>query len=60
MPFCTIGRQNVISLMSKCARLKVRAGYKKYNDYNKIYFLDPQRSLLAVQALGKYIIRFTI
>jgi hypothetical protein len=40
--------------------LKVRAGYKKYNDYNKIYCLDSQRSLLAVQALGKYKIRFTM
>ena len=40
--------------------LKVRAGYKKYNDYNKIYCLDSQNCLLAVQALGKYKIRFTM
>lgn len=38
--------------------LKVRAGYKKYNDYGKIYCLDSQRSLLAGQGLGKYKIRF--
>jgi len=35
-------------------------GYKKYNDYAKIYCLDSQRSLLAVQALGKNKIRFTM
>jgi hypothetical protein len=40
--------------------LKVRAGYRKYNDYNKIYCLDSQNCLLAVRALGKYKIRFTI
>lgn len=40
--------------------LKVRAGYKKYNDYNKIYCLHSQRSLLAIQALGKRKIRFTM
>ncbi len=40
--------------------LKVRAGYKKYNDYNKIYCLDSQNCLLAVQGLGKYKIRFTM
>jgi len=40
--------------------LKVRTGYKKYNDYNKIYCLDSQNCLLAVQALGKYKIRFTM
>jgi|tagenome__1003787_1003787.scaffolds.fasta_scaffold19555912_2 hypothetical protein len=40
--------------------LKVHAGYKKYNDYNKIYCLDSQNCLLAVQALGKYKIRFTM
>ena len=41
-------------------RLKVRIGYKKYSDYAKIYCLDSQRSLLAVQALGKDRIRFTM
>ena len=41
-------------------RLKVRIGYKKYSDYAKIYCLDSQRSLLAVQALGKHKIRFTM
>ena len=40
--------------------LKGRVGYKKYNDYAKIYCLDSQRSLLAVQALGKNKIRFTM
>ena len=41
MPFSTIGRQSVISLMSKCSKSNsARAGYKKYNDYNKIYRLD--------------------
>jgi hypothetical protein len=40
--------------------LKVRTGYKKYNDYNKIYCLDSQNCLLAVQAFGKYKIRFTM
>ena len=38
----------------------MRAGYKKYNDYNKIYCLDSQRSLLAIQSLGKRKIRFTM
>jgi hypothetical protein len=38
----------------------VRASYKKYNDYNKIYCLDSQRSLLAIQALGIHKIRFTM
>jgi hypothetical protein len=40
--------------------LKVRAGYKRYSDYDKIYCLDSERSLLAVQALGKCKIRFTM
>lgn len=40
--------------------LKVRVGYKKYSDYAKIYCLDSQRSLLAVQAIGKDTIRFTM
>lgn len=40
--------------------LKVRAGYKKYSDYNKIYCLHSQKSLLAIQALGGHKIRFTI
>ena len=40
--------------------LKVRAGYKKYNDYNKIYCIDPQNGLLAIQGLSKYKIRFTM
>ena len=40
--------------------LKVRAGYKKYNHFNKIYCLDSQNCLLAVQALGKFKIRFTM
>jgi hypothetical protein len=38
----------------------VRAGYKKYSDYSKIYCLDSERSLFAVQAIGKYKIRFTM
>ena len=41
-------------------RLKVRAGYKKYNDYSKIYCLDSENCLFAVQAIGKDRIRFTI
>jgi hypothetical protein len=41
-------------------KLKVRIGYKRYNDYSKIYCLDFERSLLAVQALGKDRIRFTM
>ena len=40
--------------------LRVHMGYKKYSDYSKIYCLDSQRSLFAVQALGKYKIKFTI
>jgi hypothetical protein len=32
----------------------------RYNDYNMIYCLDSQGSLLAVQALGKYKIRFSM
>jgi hypothetical protein len=46
--------------MKKHIKSNVRAGYKKYNDYNKIYSLGSQTSLLAVQALGKDRIRFTI
>lgn len=42
------------------SNLKVRTGYKKYNDYNKIYCLDSQNCLLSVQALGKHKIRFTM
>jgi hypothetical protein len=40
--------------------LKVRTGYKKYCDYSKIYCLDSPKSLLAVQALDKHRIRFTM
>jgi len=40
--------------------LKVRIGYKKYGDYAKIYCLDSQRALFAVQAHGKDRIRFTM
>jgi hypothetical protein len=29
----------------------MRAGYKKYNDYNKIYCLDSQKYILTVQAI---------
>ena len=36
-----------------------RAGYKIYNDYNKIYCVG-SKSLLAIQALGKHRIRFTM
>jgi len=39
---------------------KVRAGYKKYSDFSKIYCLDSQRSLFAIQALGKDKIKFTM
>jgi hypothetical protein len=41
-------------------KLKSARRYKKYNDYNKIYCLGPQRYLLAVQALGKHKILFTM
>ena len=39
---------------------KVRAGYKKYSDLSKICLLDSQRSLFAIQALGKDRIKFTM
>ena len=39
---------------------KVRKGYKKYSDFSKIYCLDSQRSLFAIQALSKNKIKFTM
>ena len=47
-----------VNMARRC--LKVRIGYKKYGDYAKIYCLDSQRSLLAVQARDKDRIRFTM
>ena len=42
------------------SKLMCASGYKRYNDYNKIYCLDSQNCLLAVRALGKCKIRFTM